>query len=204
MKIGFLSESILALGLILIVVTISLTCLNDSFSQQLRHSSENALNGYLYRVALRADQNDLTILDRFIIHSFAVSGAVLAYPIYPEASKALVYCIYGNGEPVEVSASYFRKSPFIKKEIERLGLGHFKEIGMHQADDWRTSLAFNPYNLHISPDSVEMYYPAVQFKNNPRIITQIPFGRFKIKFRDNLMAAIQGPPYKLWAKWERE
>jgi len=147
---SFFVKLLIASGIIIILFVGSVTTLNDPFSQWLRRNTEQALNGYLHRMALRADQNALTTLDRFVIHGFTVCGASVAYPMYREAAKSLIYCIYGNGEPVEVSADYFKKSPFLKQEIERLGMGHFKEIGMHQADDWRTSLTFNPYNPRIT------------------------------------------------------
>jgi len=172
---SFLMKSLLVVGIVIALFTLSITVLNDRTSQWLRHNTEQALNGYLHRMALRADQDTLTTLDRFVVHGFTLCGAAVGCPMYPEAAKALIYCIYGNGKPVEVSASYFKKSPFIKQEIERLGTGHFKEIGMHQADDWRTSLAFNPYNLHITRDSVELYYPATHFKSSPRIVTKSSF-----------------------------
>lgn len=88
--------------------------------------------------------------------------------------------------------------------MAQLGIGDHRERGLHQADDWRTSLTFNPYNLRLTRDSVELYYPATHFKSNQKIVTQVPFGRFKVRFRDNLMAAIQGPPYRLYARWKRE
>lgn len=194
---------LIAIGLIASIFILSLTLLNDPVSKSLRHYTELALNGYLHQMALRADQNALTLFDRLVVHGFTVGGAAVAYPMYPEASKALWYCIYGQGEAVELSPDYFKQSPFVQKEIRRLGVGHFKEIGMHQADDWRTSLTFNPYNLRVTRDSVELYYPATHFKSGLNIVTQVPFGRFTVKFRDNLMAAIQGPAYRLYARWKR-
>ena len=201
---SFVLKLLVVVGITASIFIVSITLLNDPVSKQLRKYTELALNNYLHRMALRADQKALTTLDRLVVHGFTVGGAVVAYPMYPEASKALWCCIYGKGEAAELSADYFKTSPFLKKEVRRLGIGNHREIGMHQADDWRTSLTFNPYNLRITRDSVELYYPATHFKSGLNIVTQVPFGRFTVKFRDNLMAAIQGPPYRLYAKWKRE
>ncbi len=195
---------LVVIGLTASLLVLSLTTLNDPFSKRLRSSTELVLNGYLSQMALRADQNALNWFDRLVLHGFTVGGAMLAYPLYPEASQALWNCVYGNGEAVELSADYFKESPFLRKKVAQLGIGDHREMGLKQAEDWRTSLVFNPYNLRITRDSVELYYPAMHFKSNPKIVTQVPFGRFTVKFRDNLVAAIQGPPYRLYARWKRE
>ena len=201
---SFLGKFILIMGLVVVLFMFSITVLNDRTSQWLRHHSEQALNGYLLQMAHRADQNALTIFDRFVVHSLVIGGAVVGYPMYPEAAQSLIHCIYGNGEPMEVSAQYFKQSPFIQKEIRRLGVGNHREMLMHQADDWRTSLTFNPYNLRITRDSVELYYNKSHFKPSAYIGTRIPFGRFLFRFPHSPLAALQGPPYRLYARWKRE
>jgi hypothetical protein len=200
----FALKFFVVVGLMAGIFVLSLSTLNDPISQRLRHSTELVINRYLYQMALRADQNTLGWFDRLVVYSFTTGGAVIAYPMYPEASKALWNCVYGNGEAVELSADYFKESAFLRKKVAQLGIGDHREMGLKQAEDWRTSLVFNPYNLRITRDSVEIYYPNMHFKSNPKIITQVPFGRFTVKYRDNLVAAIQGPSYYLYARWKRE
>lgn len=200
---SFFAKLLLAFGIVAVLFIGSVTALNDPFSQWLRRNSEQALNGYLLQMAHRADRNALTILDRFVVHGFAIGGAVVGYPMYPEAAKSLFYCIYGKGEAEEISAQYLKQSPFIQKEIRRLGMGNHREMFMHQADDWRTSLAFNPYNLRITRDSVELYCNKTHFIPSAYIVSTIPFGRFLIRFPHSPLAALQGPPYRLYARWKR-
>jgi hypothetical protein len=153
----------------------------------------------------RARRDGLTPWDRAQIHAVSVAGIALGTVCWPEAAAIVRQSLYGDGTPVVVSGEYFARSPYLAREAARRGIGDHGPIGMRQRDDWRTSLAFNPFRLRVTRDSVTLYSPGTRFvrPDEETRRTVIPLGRLHVPVYDNLFGAIQGPAFLSSASWAR-
>ena len=184
---------------------ISITSLQDPFSNYLRKSSEFHINQYVSKLAHRARKDSLSQFDRLILHTGALFGIGATRLRHPEASRVLFHTIYGDGEDLQLSSQYFRESAYLQRKISQLGIGEHGPISLRQKDDWQISLTLNPYFLSIKQNSVRIYHPRVEFASadNPNAIyTIVPLGRLRLKIYDSLVSTLGPTPFYTYAEWE--
>lgn len=197
----------LALIIILFIslAMISVTSLNDPLSRQLRIWTEHHLNQSVETLTLKAEQNRLNWLDKTVLHSALWLGCGIAYWQYPEATKILWHYVYGKGADLELDSNYFQQSAYLKQQIQQLGQGKHGPIALKQAQDWRLSLALNPYYLDINSEQVKLYHPHITFARlqATRTYTILPLGHLRLRLYDNLIQAFNPQPFAVSASWKR-
>lgn len=197
---------ILITGLLLSTLfVVSSTSLKDPISTNLRSQSEVFINQTIENLLTRAEQNQLTVLDKALLHSGALLGMGISYWSYPEATQVLWHYIYGDGSALELKADYFKSSAYLNQQVKQLGSGTHGALTLKQQQDWRLSLVFNPYYLKVTPDEVIIFQPQLDFAplRQTRRFTLVPLGLMKVKVYDNLIHALNPKPFKVFAKWSR-
>ncbi len=180
--------------------------LEDQFSKYLRSSVQRGINGYVAGLSKGTAENRLTIVDKSILHVGALAGIAASYFSYPEASSLLFHYIYGDGEQLKLSSSYFRKSKYLKRVIQGYGNGLHGPLSLRQGDDWRLSLAFNPYFLNISSEKVVIFHPKIEFvrPSDGSVFTVVPIGKLKLNIYDNIVSTLSPTPFYVYAEWNAE
>jgi|GEM_PF-1307113 len=194
---------LLSVAIVLILFTYSITQLEDQLSAAMRSSTQKGINNYIAKLSENTANNSLTIVDKSIIHAGALLGISISYFSYPEASELLFHYIYGKGERLELSPSYFKKSKYLHGVIKLLGNGQHGPLSLKQKEDWRLSLTFNPYFLIVSSQTVRIYHPKIEFapSNNKNVFTVVPIGKLKLKVYDNIVSALKPTPLYAYAEW---
>lgn len=195
----------LAILFVFIILGISITLFNDPISKELRKNTEYVLNGYLHRLADRGAKRELNFLDKSILHSGLLTGIIISKFIYPEAADLLYHYVYGDGSDLELSSDYFKKSKYLTSKIQKLGTGTHGPIGLKQYQDYRLSLAFNPYYLEIDTKKVRIYHPKIEFApvRGKKVPTRVPLGKLTIRVYDNLVSSMNPTPFYAFSEWER-
>lgn len=191
----------------LAVLAVSITMFDDSVSRRLRAVTEKHVNRYAERLTDRASRNVLGTLDRVLLHAGVLAGVAVSRLRYPEASALLYHYVYGDGSELELASDYFETSPYLKRVIHRLGEGEHGPTALRQAQDWRLSLALNPYYLTVTPQAVRLYHPRIAFaplNDARRIWTVVPVGKMKLKIYDGLVNALEPTPFAAYSQWPRD
>jgi hypothetical protein len=178
---------------------------DDPLSAAIRPRAEAAINGLLASMQKRAAAGRLNGFDRVILHLGVLGGIVIGQFISPEGAAILYRAVYGGGD-LQLDPSYFKRSRFLAREIERRGPGTHGPIWFQQSEDMRLSLAFNPIYMVISDRSVRVGHPRIQFAapDAPPVLTIIPIGKLRLRMFDNLVGALQRKPFAAYAEWQRE
>jgi hypothetical protein len=179
---------------------------NDPLSAKIRPRAEAAINGLLASMQKRAAAGKLTRFDRVLLHLGVWGGIAAGQFIAPEGAAILRHAVYGDGSDLRLDPSYFKRSPFLAKEIERRGPGKYGPIQFRQSEDMRLSLAFNPVFITNSGRSIRVGHPRIQFAapNAPPVLTVIPVGKFRLRMYDNLVGALQQKSFAAYAEWQRQ
>lgn len=198
---GVLLGAVTLLGVVAALILFS----PDPLSHRARLGIERGLDRHLDAMRRRAARSELTRLDRAELHVGIIAGIGLGYILWPEAAAILRHAVYGDGTPLVLDPSYFRQSPFVQRQVARLGLGDHGPIRFPQREDWRLSLALMPIYLHISKDTVRIGHPYVMFAaaDSVPVWTRVPIGRLRLKIYDNLVGALQRRPFETYAAWKR-
>ncbi len=199
-------RGLLFLFFLLCLGVVSLVFLDDPYSRKFRAITEGAVNLYAAGLENRASSNRLSLVDRAVLHTSAFSGIIVSKYHYPEASKLLFHYLYGGGDELELSAEYFSKSVYLRSVIDSLGEGEHGPIGLRQSDDWRLSLALNPYYLNVGEDKVRLYHPRIEFEpvdGKGSVVTNVPLGRLMFKVPDRLVSALKPTPFYVFSEWKR-
>lgn len=198
------------MGALLVVTTaalffMSVVFLDDPISRGLRARVEAFSNAQNERLYLRARNGALTGFDRMTLHGATLAGVAMGWVAYPEASAILFHYVYGDGSELELSSSYFRRSPYLSARIAELGPGRHGPIGFEQSRDWRLSLAFNPYYLDVDGECVRLWHPRIAFAavSGEPTRTAVPIGKLRIQVYDNLISALDPTPFAAYSRWTR-
>ena len=204
-RIKLVTLAFLAILFVFIIFGISITSLDDPISKKLRKNTEYVLNDYLHRLADRSAKGELNFLDKTILHSGLLTGIIISKFIYPEAADLLYHYVYGDGSDLELLSDYFKKSKYLRSKIQKLGLGTHGPIGLKQYQDYRLSLAFNPYYLNINVKKVRIYHPKIEFApvRGEKVSTKVPLGKLTIRVYDNLVSYMNPTPFYVFSEWER-
>lgn len=202
---------ILFYGIIVLVLTItmlltSITLLDDPISKRFRDYTEDHLNQYIAELTGKAANNKLSDFDYLVLDCASVSSISLAWIKYPEAAEILYHYLYGDGSDLEIESDYFKESGFIQQTIKIKGEGDHGLVALKQSDDWRLSLALNPFYIKITGNTVKIYHPKIEFaKHDGRLVpTIIPIGKLKIRMYDNLVSAHETKPFYVYSEWQTD
>lgn len=197
------------LALIIVFTTLAFVGViysSDPVSSKLRVSAEHHINDYIENLANRASSGNLTSGDRRALNFSVFLGVTISKFKYPEAAKILHHYVYGDGSELELDATYFRNSRYLTSVVSRLGTGDHGPLTLTQSQDWRMSLALNPYFLKITADRIRVYHPQISFApaKGPKVLTIVPVGRMKIKVFDNLVSALNPTPFSVYVEWDNQ
>ena len=201
-----LGRIVLLVFAVAIAVAAAIVLSPDPLSAAGRAAIEHGLDRYLDRMRQRAARGAMTTTDRVVLHSGIIAGIGLGYVIYPEAAAVLRHAAYGDGSTLVLSPDYFRRSPYIRRQVARRGTGKHGPIRFPQQEDMRTSLALMPIYLDITPDSVRISHPYVMFAaaDSVPVTARVLIGRLNLRIYDNLVGAIQRHPFEAYAIWARD
>lgn len=187
-----------------LLLALSITQLDDKFSSRMRELVQQNINNYIARISVSTANDSLTIVDTSILHACALTGVAVSRFSYPEASTSLFHTIYGNGEDLELSSSYFKQSIYLRDKIKELGNGQYGPLSLKQSDDWRLSLALNPYYLTITDEKIKLFHPKIVFAapNAQDVYTVVPIGKLDIKVYDNIISALEPSPFYVFSEWD--
>jgi hypothetical protein len=178
----------------------------DPISALGRAHAERGLDLYLDGMRQRGARGELSTVDRAVLHGGILVGTGVGGLFYPEGARILRHTVYGGGADLELDASYFAESEYLRRQIDDLGPGDHGPLWLKQSDDWRLSLAFNPYYLRIMEDRVRLYHPTMKFSAAAAkpVHTMVPIGRMRIKVYDNLVSALGADEFLCYAEWPRQ
>ncbi len=184
---------------------ISVTSFDDSFSTFLRKNTEYVLNGYIKYLADKGSKGGLNRFDKAIINIGILSGVALTRFVYPEGSKILYHYVHGDGSTLELSSDYFKKSKYLQNKINQLGNGEHGPIALRQSQDWRLSMALNPFFLIITQNHVRIYHPNIVFApvRGKQVHTIFKLGLLRLKVYDNLVSALNTSSFYVYSEWKR-
>ncbi len=179
---------------------------DDPVSAALRPNAEAALNGLLASMQKKAAAGKLTAFDRALLHLGVLAGIAAGQFVAPEGAAILRHAVYGDGSDLQLDPSYFKRSHFLAKEIQRRGPGDHGPISFTQSEDMRLSLALDPYFISISGHHIRIGHPRIEFAapNAPPVLTIVPIGKLRLRMFDNLVGALQAKPFAAYAEWQLE
>lgn len=200
----YTTAMLLSALVLLSLFSLSVTLLDDPLSQTLRSATERHLNQYIEALSEKSSQGTLCTLDKALLHTSVLAGITLSRLPYPEASALLYHYVYADGSDLELPSSYFEQSAYLQTIISRLGEGQHGPIALKQDDDWRLSLALNPYYLTVTPESVRLYHPNITFasvQDSDKVMTVVPIGKLKLNVYDRLISALNPKPFYVYSEW---
>lgn len=189
----------------MVLVVASLVLSNDPISRKLRSSFEHTVNGYIKNLTQRASSNSLTSIDKIVVRTSIFAGISISRIYYPEAAELLQHYIHGEGKDLRLNSGYFESSEYLDQVISQKGLGNHGPIALRQDQDWRLSLALNPYYLEVSEQKIRIYHPKIEFADvdGELVYTVVPLGRIRLKVYDNLVSALDVSPFYVYAEWSK-
>jgi hypothetical protein len=203
-RVSWIAVALLVSGVLTTALTAAILWLDDPFSVTLREHTEAAINGHSERLFQRLNEGRLTRFDIGQLHTFVLAGVAIGRFSYPEASMILYHYVYGDGSELELPSDYFRQSRYLSSKVAELGPGRHGPIGFKQHDDWRLSLALNPFFLDITGNRVRISHPRIEFAaaSGAAVRTVVPIGKLRINVYDNLISALAPTPFAVYAEWE--
>lgn len=194
-KIALFSGTISIVGMILL--------LNGHIPTTISKNLELKINTYLYCLNEDRKKQSVKWVDRVLLRLSVNCGLAVSWFKYPEASKMLYHYIYGDGKALTLNSQYFSNSEFLQKIVVKFGSGTHGPIGMIQEDDYRLSLALNPFFLTVLVDSVIIFHPEVDFvqPNSPDAYTIVKVFGLQLKVFDGLVSILEGKPYYVSSVW---
>src|SRR4029077_16734009 len=117
----------------------------DPMSETFRGMASESLEGTFDRVADDAALNRVTITDKIIAHGGVLVGGAAYWLNAPEASKVMWHYCYGDGSQLVLDPVYIKTSPVVTRAIATLQDGVPKDVSFRQDEDYRLSLALNPF-----------------------------------------------------------
>ncbi len=203
-KLKWIAVALVILCVFTATVTTAIIAFDDPLSAAIRAHTEAALNNHIDRLYQRLHDGRLTRSDIGQLHAFVLIGVVVTRFSYPEASKILYHYVYGDGSELKLPSDYFRQSGYLSSKVKELGFGRHGPIGLQQYEDWRLSLALNPYYLEINNHRVRISHPRIEFaaESGTPVRTVVPIGNLRINVYDNLISALEPTPFAAFAEWE--
>ena len=172
---------------------------------------ESGLNTRFEEIEQRYYSDLNTRKDRIFLHTIYRGGIFGGFFVVPYASRILRRCITGNPETLQLNSLYIKnRSPKIQATLKSLRDrpdGTYPFGGFRQAEDWKLSMAFNPYNVTINTSGttrmVTVWYEFDWPEPEDAYDTVIPIGPMNIRLNDGLVHVISDcPTYRVEQSWE--
>jgi len=189
-----------------ILLLVAVLAFDDPLSKRLRVQTERGINSYIGYLTDKAFNKELSLIDRAILNLGILTGITYCRFTYPEASILLYHYVYGNGSDLKLDSTYFQKSLYLNEKIKILGVGKHGPLALKQEQDWRLSLAFNPYYLNVTQTSVRLFHPNITFSpftNTDKTLTIVPIGKMRLRLYDNLVSAMSPRSFYVYSEWPR-
>lgn len=188
------------------IFSISVLALNDPFSNNLRTKTEESINSYVESLTDKAFSGSLSFFDRAVLNISVLSGVAYTRFTFPEASALLYHYVYGDGADLILDSTYFQASDYLSQTITTLGVGEHGPIALKQSQDWRLSLALNPYYLKVTAERVRLFHPKITFaplNEKDKTLTIVPIGKMRLRIYDNLISAMNPHSFYVYSEWPR-
>jgi hypothetical protein len=180
----------------------------DPLSETFRGVAGDMLEATFDSIAEDAAANRATPLDKAIAHVSLLAGGAAYWLNAPEASKVVWHYCYGDGSELRLDPSYIRTSPVVKQAIDSMKTGETKTVSFKQAEDFRLSLALNPFSITSSNTGGFQHYRVFQKiefdlgTSGKKIKTEVKLGRFHVLVRDAYVHALRCKPFEAVSEWD--
>ena len=203
--VGRVLVSLVITILLLAAIFVTATLLDGPLPTKVRSGVATMINTYSNNLMDRAERRDLTLIDRWVLRFGLLVGTTLSRYHYPEASMVLNHYVHGDGSPLELPHRYFANSSYLNGLVSSLGDGDHGPIALTQHQDWRLSLALNPFYVSVNGKKIRIYNPRVEFApvGSARVVTSVPVGKRKLRIYDNLVSALDPTPFEAYAEWSK-
>jgi hypothetical protein len=200
------AEVVATLFAVFMLAGVAVSLSDDPISAALRPRAETAINDYLAAMQKRAAASKLTAYDRAMLHLGVWGGIALGPLISPEGAIILSHAVYGDGSELRLDPSHFKRSPYLTKQIGKLGPGEHGPLLFPLPEETRLALAFQPVFISVSGKRVRVGHPRIQFAaaNAAPVVTIVPIGKLRIRMFDNLVGALQEKPFAAYAEWRMQ
>ena len=117
------------------------------------------------------------------------------------------YC-YGDGSELFLDPSYIKTSPVVANALQTLQEGVVKDVRFRQEEDYRLSLALNPFKIVMKTNNGFTHYKITQKiefdtgKGKTKVKTSIRLGRFQVMVSDGFVHAVGCKPFEVFAEWD--
>ena len=170
----------------------------------------DGLNAHLRMIEKHAAADDVSFSDKLFLQVFFRGGIAGGAVVVPPASRILRRCINGSSRNLTLHSRYIsHRSPKIKESLGKIehkpdGTYHFG--GFKQSEDYKLSMAFNPYNITLSTVKGKRYATVWLDFDWPEIpnsqVTNVPIGPMNIRINDGLVHVISDcPSYRVERTW---
>lgn len=116
-----------------------------------RHKIETGLNARYREIEDHYESQRNAVGDKILMHATYRFGALGGQFVVPYASRILRRCINGSNRTLNLHSRYIRmNSPKVRETMSVLHHrkdGAYRYNGFRQREDWRLSMAFNPYKI---------------------------------------------------------
>jgi hypothetical protein len=175
-------------------------------SNLIRIKIESAVNDQMDEWYEKAADGSLEASDLDQIRRGISIGAFFYGIKYPEAASVLKHYVGGEGGTLELKSGYFKKSAALQQLIEDLPPGEHGPLWLKQSDDYRLTLALNPFYISKSSEKIRLFHPQLEFASpfEGKVFTIIKLGKMNFKVYDNLVNAAGGKKFYCFAEWDFE
>ena len=171
----------------------------------------DGLNNHLKMIERHVAEDSVTVSDKLFLHVFFRGGTLGGSFVVPPAARILRRCLNGSSRDLTLRSRYIsHRSPKIQKSLAQIKNkpdGTYRFGGFKQSEDYRLSMAFNPYNITLSTVNNNRYVTVWYDFTWPEIphsyATYVPLGPTKIRINDGLVHAISDcPTYRVERQWK--
>jgi hypothetical protein len=126
----------------------------------------------------------------------------------PEAARVVSQYCYGDGTQLRLEPDYIKASPVVRRAMAEVPAGESRLVRFKQDDDFRLSLALNPFTLsHRQVNGANWYRISqlIQFdqpNSGAKVKTELRFSLFHVKVRDAYIGILNCKPFIVSCEWE--
>jgi hypothetical protein len=180
----------------------------DPVSGLVRGVVGGGIESWVDGAVTRAEGGDVSSFDRFMAE-LAVRAGILSFKgRAPEAAEIVSHYCYGDGSELRLDSTYIRTSPIIRRALAEVPVGQSKFVSYSQEEDFRLSLALNPFTLsHRKIGDADWYRvsQAIDFDkpgSGKKVKTLLKFGLLEFKVRDAFVGLLNCKPFVASSEWQ--
>ena len=131
-----------------------------------------------------------------LYNGIAVGGRVVSR----EGGQVIWSYLHGCGRDLRLRPDYMKTSPVIRRSLARLEEGESQQFTFFQRDDYRLSVAVNPFHLRRKNGKV-LLWQRIQFEDNLATYTTLDYGVGNFRLPDGLIHVLHPQPFTVYAQW---